>query len=408
MKVEVDKIKLIQDFYPRHEMDSETVNGYRLNIDKLPPIILTKDLTLVDGYHRVVAYRIEQRTEIEVEEPLLDITGREIFVEAIRRNAFHGKPLTSDERRAAAIALCQNGKEPAEVATLIGRSVRTVNDWTADIRKEKKQERDTKILELYLACYTQEEIAEKVGLERSAVSKILDSVKNGKIAETHIPESLRLYNVWNFPKCDSRYGLNYPGRIPGQIIENLLHYYTKPFDLVVDPMMGGGTTVDVCKVFYRRYRAYDINPVREDIRVEKHDIRKGYPPEVQKVALVFLDPPYWRLQREGYTQDGVAATNYEEWLTFMRKLAVDTYEVLKENGHVGLLVEAFLDEKVTGRFLDLPFECCQSFMDAGFAEVQRVSAPMPSDIKQGHDVEYAKKNGMMLDLNRDLLIFRRA
>jgi len=39
--------------------------------------------------------------------------------------------------------------------------------------------------------------------------------------------------------------LDFEGAIPGQIVENVLYYYTEPFQVVVDPMAGGGTTIDL-------------------------------------------------------------------------------------------------------------------------------------------------------------------
>ena len=50
------------------------------------------------------------------------------------------------------------------------------------------------------------------------------------------PESLKYYDVWNFAKLDKSYGQDYPGRIPGQIVENALWYFTKPLDIVCDPL----------------------------------------------------------------------------------------------------------------------------------------------------------------------------
>ncbi len=36
---------------------------------------------------------------------------------------------------------------------------------------------------------------------------------------------------------------------------NLIHKYTKPGDIVLDPMAGSGTTVDVCREEGRKARA---------------------------------------------------------------------------------------------------------------------------------------------------------
>ena len=78
-----------------------------------------------------------------------------------------------------------------------------------------------------------------------------------------VSDSLQLFNVWNIPNRDKRYRLDFKSVIPGQIAENILYYFTEPFDVVVDPMAGGGSTIDVCKAMMRHYKTYDINPMRE-------------------------------------------------------------------------------------------------------------------------------------------------
>ncbi|MCW3986615.1 MAG: hypothetical protein NWE91_09470 [Candidatus Bathyarchaeota archaeon] len=43
-----------------------------------------------------------------------------------------------------------------------------------------------------------------------------------------VPDSLQLFNAWNIPNRDKRYGLDFKGVIPGQIAENILYYFTEP------------------------------------------------------------------------------------------------------------------------------------------------------------------------------------
>jgi cytochrome P450 len=170
-------------------------------------------------------------------------------------------------------------------------------------------------------------------------------------------------------------------------------------------MAGGGTMADACRAMGRRCLSYDIAPKRDD--VEKHDIAKGFPKAAENCDLIFLDPPYWRLQRENYSSASVSNLTYEEWLKFMEHLAEDCHITVEKGGHVALLVSAFLDEKVTGRFLDLPFKCTEIFLKAGFIEVNRVSAPINSEVKSVQDVEMAKRRRIMLDLLRDLIVFKK-
>lgn len=67
----------------------------------------------------------------------------------------------------------------------------------------QKKERDRKILDLYLRCWTQERIAGEVGVDRDTVGGILKHLRknstDGKIPHTFSPY---LYNIWNQAKQD--------------------------------------------------------------------------------------------------------------------------------------------------------------------------------------------------------------
>lgn len=99
--------------------------------------------------------------------------------------------------------------------------------------------------------------------------------------------------LWDFPS--QHYGSeiqgdkDYVGATPSYIIWNLLERYTREKDLVVDPMCGSGTTLDVARDMKRRALGYDLNPTRKDIF--RADARK-LPLEDKKADFVFIDPPY--------------------------------------------------------------------------------------------------------------------
>jgi predicted HTH transcriptional regulator len=86
----------------------------------------------------------------------------------------------------------------SELAAKLGADERTVREWTRTQREDEKTERQRKALELYLQCLTQEEIAERLGWDRTTITKDLDDVKNGKSAENHQPDPLRFADVWSF------------------------------------------------------------------------------------------------------------------------------------------------------------------------------------------------------------------
>ncbi|MFN0134094.1 MAG: DNA methyltransferase [Phycisphaerales bacterium] len=102
--------------------------------------------------------------------------------------------------------------------------------------------------------------------------------------------------LWEYPSqhYDSPAGTMqgdkaYIGATPSWIIWQLLSRYTRKNDLVIDPMCGSGTTLDVARDLDRRGLGYDLAPTRPDII--RADARK-LPLEPGVADFVFLDPPY--------------------------------------------------------------------------------------------------------------------
>ena len=140
-------------------------------------------------------------------------------------------------------------------------------------------------------------IEDNPDITRREVEQIIKELKENN--SDFIP---KIYDVWNFSGCDDRFGSEYPGRIPGQLIMNCLYYYTKKKNVVIDFMAGSGITHDACKFMDRKCYSFDINPVRDFII--KHDlIQKNnivLPKLKEKPTLIFVDPPYWTMKREKY------------------------------------------------------------------------------------------------------------
>ena len=229
-------------------------------------------------------------------------------------------------------------------------------------------------------------------------------------------EWLRVGNHWFFVECDKTLGIQewppgsgktYPGRIPGQIAKNVLYYYTKEGDLVVDPMAGGGSTIDACKRLNRQCLAYDINIVREDIKY--NDIRQGFPKEAENCDLIFLDPPYHKLLENEYITSSVSSLELDDFLRFLSQLAIDCYKTVKSEGFVSFLCQNFYHKfaSLNNGYTNFGIEAYKRFTDAGFELVNEINCPQTSQVYSASDVELAKKQKGMLNLVRDLFIFRK-
>ena len=213
------------------------------------------------------------------------------------------------------------------------------------------------------------------------------------------------YDVWSF-KHDRAFGVPHPGSIPPAIIAHLLHYYTAPGGLVVDPMAGGGTTLDVSESMGRQCLAYDIHPVRPEIR--KHDVKEGFPLESSGCDLVFCDPPYHTMLARRYEVDGVANAPLTQWMEFLKQLAKDCFGVLRPGGHVAILLANQTEKDLPAGqgYLDHAFMGYQALVDAGFVPERRVSCPMDGAYLPQH-VKRAREEGRMLGQVRDLLVMRK-
>jgi len=154
--------------------------------------------------------------------------------------------------------------------------------------------------------------------------------------------------LWDYPS--QNYGRedqgdrSYTGATPSYIIWNCLMRYTNEGDLVVDPMCGSGTTIDVCRDTERRALGYDINPTRKDIF--RSDARK-LPLEDGKADFVFVDPPYG--DNVNYSDEkeciGKLPAYDEEYFKAMEKVIGEINRVLKPDRYMALYVCDYFDKK---------------------------------------------------------------
>ena len=161
--------------------------------------------------------------------------------------------------------------------------------------------------------------------------------------------------LWDYPR--QTYGKiqkgnnKYAGVTPAFVIYNLVKRYTEPGDLVLDPMAGSGTTIDVCTEEARNCIAYDISPTRPDII--QNDARK-IPLATASVDMIFIDSPYGD---NIYYNDhpgnigkisAEAAQFYEE----LDKVMAECHRVLKSGKVLGWLIG---DQWVKKKFTPVGF-----------------------------------------------------
>ncbi len=176
--------------------------------------------------------------------------------------------------------------------------------------------------------------------------------------------------LWDYPK--QSYGKKpkgdnkFQGVTPAFVIWNMVQRYTKPGDLVVDPMAGSGTTIDVCEEEGRRVIGYDINPRHP--KVIKNDSRKIPLPD-NSVDMVFIDSPYG--DNVNYSDDpadiGKISAEDPKFYEELEKVAREIYRILKPGKVLGWLIG---DQWVKRRFTPVGFKIYQMLVNkVGFEPI---------------------------------------
>ncbi len=198
-----------------------------------------------------------------------------------------------------------------------------------------------------------------------------ENLKEEKIEDEK--PSFETTTLWDYPR--QSYGKKpkgnnkFQGVTPAFIIWNMVQRYTKPGDLVIDPMAGSGTTIDVCEEEDRKAIGYDINP--QHPKVIKNDSRK-IPLEENSVDMVFIDSPYGdNVKYSDELMDiGKISAEAPNFYEELEKVAKEIYRVLKPGKVIGWLIG---DQWVKRKFTPVGFKIYETLIEkTGFEPIDMI------------------------------------
>lgn len=421
-RIELSKVVFRTDLYPRLETSAVTVQKYAEDLDVLPPIELNQHNELIDGWHRWTAHK---KAEAETVPFVVTKTASdvELLELAIERNAIHGLQLSqSDKQNMArtiynATPVSERDEKKKQLAKILSVSERAIRDWLSRIDKDTKEARNRRIFDRWLACYTQEEIAEAESTPQKSVDDVLaktakspDSLESSqKAAASHATDfQPPIYNVWK--QQEKTAGSSHFGNSDVRWVDNLLYMYTKSFDVVIDPFGGGGSTIDICKKRLRRYFVSDRKPVVErENEIRKHDLTDGLPPlpklHWKDVRLVYLDPPYWKQAEGQYSEDPSDLANMD--LQAFNKNLSDIIgkfgKQMSGGGHIALILQPTQWKAENREYTD---HVAEMIRRVGLPIAMRIQAPYESQQCNAQMVEWAKENRTILVLSREIVVWK--
>ncbi len=120
----IKSIKLDPELYPRNQVNYITTIRYASAMTTgalFPPITVTKDgrkYILIDGAHRIAATKLNKETHIQVE-ILGNLSKKEMFIEAVRRNSSHGLQYSAQEQAQTILKLRSLKVTKEEISELV-------------------------------------------------------------------------------------------------------------------------------------------------------------------------------------------------------------------------------------------------------------------------------------------------
>lgn len=268
--------------------------------------------------------------------------------------------------------------------------------------------------------------------------------------------------VWSFPKRGSwaTHKGDYRGNWAPQIPRALILMYTKPGDVVLDPMIGSGTTCIEAKLLGRNCIGVDINynaviltlhrlyylykAVKEQRKKEAkslleymceselnntltptdeaslEDVEKAWfkvyhgdarnLDEVrdESIDLVATHPPYFDIIKyggEGRVEGDLSkARSLEEYLKWMKEVAKEFYRVLKPGKYCAILIG---DTRIHKHYVPISHYVLQVFLDAGFILKEEV-IKIQHKMKTTREVwSKFRERDFLLIYHEKLLVFRK-
>jgi len=191
--------------------------------------------------------------------------------------------------------------------------------------------------------------------------------------------------VWSFPERGSwaSHSGSYRGNWAPQVPRNLILRYSKPGDLVLDQMVGSGTTLIECILTGRNCIGVDINPdairltkqnlnfkQKEDnevsVKTVEGDARNLNFLKDESVDLIATHPPYADMIKYSKGEiDGDLSNihNIDGFCEEMEKVAEESLRVLKPGKFCAILIG---DTRRHQHYIPLAYKVMLEFLKAGF------------------------------------------
>ncbi|MDI3541952.1 MAG: hypothetical protein PWQ62_866 [Candidatus Methanomethylophilaceae archaeon] len=242
------------------------------------------------------------------------------------------------------------------------------------------------------------------------------------------PENFQLQRttVWSFPDRGdwASHTPQYRGNWSPHVARNVILRYSQPGDLVLDPMVGGGTTPVECKLLNRNSISVDINP--DAIRITKDrldlpkdnleleetdhwlfigDVRNLNSIRDETIDLIASHPPYANIIKYAPKHDGDLSliNDYGIFFKEFSKAIKEMYRVLKPGAYCAILIG---DTHNKSHYVPTSARMMMDFLKEGFILKEDIIKKEWNCESDRYLKKYSNSN-FLLTMHEHLFIFRK-
>ncbi len=235
---------------------------------------------------------------------------------------------------------------------------------------------------------------------------------------------LECTTVWSFARRGkwATHNSKYRGNWAPEVVRNLILRYSSEGDILLDPMVGGGTTAIECKLLNRDLLAFDINPnavkltkeaigfeceFEPNIVVDQNDSRNLSFIENESIDFVLNHPPYVDIIKYSNKEIDGDLSNIHDLDLFcdeMQKVASEFYRVLKKGKFCAVLIG---DTRRNKMYQPLAYKVMERFLRVGFVLKEDIIKHQHNCKATGFWINRSKEYNFLLIMHEHLFIFQK-